>query len=787
MLNWKNTATILDGAMGTMLQQAGVTQERVPEVINLTNPDLVLNIHRQYLEAGAQILYANTFGANRYKLAGCEHTVRDLIGSGIRIAKNAAKGSSALVALDAGPIGTLLEPNGSLSFEDAYDIYREMVLCAAEAGADLLVFETITDLLEMKAALLAAKESCDLPVFCSMSFEKGGRTFTGVSIPCMAVTLEGLGADAVGINCSLGPHEIYPMAKELSQWTSLPLLIKPNAGLPDCNSNQYNIDAAEFASSMARFLDLGVTIVGGCCGTTPEYIRALRQACQTVSITQRTPVRRSVLCSASRMVPIDTVRVVGERINPTGKKLFQEALRKRDYGYIMKQAIDQIQAGADVLDVNVGLPGVDERELMTQTVKQLQAVTDVPLQLDSSNAEVLESALRVTNGKPLVNSVNGEKAVLDRILPLVKRYGAAVIGLTLNEKGIPLKAEDRFQIAKDIVDSALSYGIPLADIYIDCLTLTASVQQAEVQETLKAMRMVKEQLGVKTVLGVSNISFGLPEREIINTSFLTLALAHGLDLPILNPNNKAMMNAIDAFLVLYNQDSGARRYLQRHSNQTVQSKQKPSEAKNSAEDLFFFVENGLKDEVRNTVQVLLQTTAPMDLVNTQLIPALDRVGAQFEAGKLFLPQLIQSATAAQAGFEEIKRVLSSQKNPASVSKGKIVLATVKGDIHDIGKNIVKVILENYGYDIYDLGRDVPIETVVSEVKRTGAKLVGLSALMTTTVINMEKTIAALRAETDCTILVGGAVLTESYAKQIGADYYAKDAKASADIARKVLG
>lgn len=781
----ENTITILDGAMGTMLQRSGVELGKVPEALNITHPDLIIGIQRKYVEAGAQILYANTFEANRRKAEGSGYTPRELIFAGIENARKAAEGRDVKIALSCGPLGALLEPNGDMKMEEAYDIFRESMEAGRDAGADLIVIETVTDLLEMKAALLAAKECCLLPVYCTMSFEANGRTFTGVSIPSMAATLEGLGADAIGINCSLGPREILPLAKELLASTSLPVIVKPNAGLPNLNSSEYDIGPEEFAETMGEFVKAGVSMIGGCCGTTPEYISLLAQKYKGLSVAGREFRRRSVLCSASKTVVVDGVRVIGERINPTGKKLFKEALRNRNISYILNQGIEQVKAGADILDVNVGLPDIDECEMMAEVVKQLQSVVDVPLQLDSNNPKVLEKSLRLYNGKPIVNSVNGENSVLESILPLVKKYGAAVVGLTLDEKGIPETAEGRFAVAQKIVEKALSYGIAQEDIYIDCLTLTASVQPEGVRETLKAMELVKNRLGVKTVLGVSNISFGLPARELINVSFLTLAMAHGLDMPILNPNAKAMMNAIDAFNVLYGRDPACTQYVERHAGDASPAPKTAGTASNIP-SLHDAVKNGLKEAAGEITRSLLASTDPMEIVNTILIPALDEVGSEFESGKLFLPQLIQSAGAAQAGFEEIRKKLSSQKQ-ASVSKGKIVLATVKGDIHDIGKNIVKVILENYGYEIIDLGRDVPPETVVKETIRTGARLVGLSALMTTTVPNMQETIRQLRAAVPCTIMVGGAVLTEEYAMNIGADFYAKDAKASADIAKKVLG
>ncbi len=799
MLDLKNEIIMLDGGMGTMLQAAGVPMGKVPEALNVTHAEAVIDIHRQYIEAGADIIYANTFSANRYKLSYSDYSVRELVTAGVKNAKKAAadSGRTVAVALDVGPIGELMEPNGSLKFEEAYDMFKEMMTVGAEAGADLIVIETSTDLLEMKAAVLAAKENTSLPVFSTMTFEKNGRTFTGVTVEAAALTLTGLGVDAVGINCSLGPNDIYPLAKKLVEWTPLPVIIKANAGLPNLNSGGYDISAEQFAEQMDKFMDLGVRIIGGCCGTTPEYIREMkkmlsRRDAEGKKANRPAFVRRAAVCSSTQVVEIDGVRVIGERINPTGKKLFKEALLNHNIGYILTQGISQVEAGAHILDVNVGLPKIDEAGLMVEVIKELQGVVDVPLQIDSSHAGVIESGLRIYNGKPIVNSVNGETAVMEKILPLVKKYGAAVVGLTLDEKGIPLLAEERYAVAERIVRKAESYGIPKEDVYIDCLTLTASAQQKEVVETLKAMQLVKERLGVKTVLGVSNISFGLPKRELVNVAFLTLAMAHGLDLPIINPNVAAMMAAIDSFNVLYNRDEGSKYYVDKYSkiveaeknSQAAAPAAKPSDTKS----LEYAVLNGIREYAAEATRELLKTKQAMEIVNEILIPALDKVGVDFESGKLFLPQLIQSATTAQEAFDVLKEYMASQKNVETVSKGKVIIATVKGDIHDIGKNIVKVVMENYGYEMIDLGKDVPIEKVVEAVQKTGAKLVGLSALMTTTVVSMEETIRALHeAGCDCKIWVGGAVLTEDYAKQIGADFYAKDAKQSVDIAKMVLG
>ena len=779
----KDKITILDGAMGTMLQSMGIELGQIPEEINITSANTVKKIHKAYIDAGADIIYTNTFGANRYKLSESKYSVCDIVKSGVKAAKEAA-GNTALTALSVGPIGQMLEPNGNLKFDDAYDMFKEMVVCGSEAGADLIVFETISDLLEMKAAVLAAKENSNLPILSTMTFEASQRTFSGVSVEAMAATLEGLGVDAVGFNCSLGPDNMLELVRRLSKATTLPIAVKANAGLPNLDTNEYDVSAQSYLKSVKKLVNAGASIIGGCCGTTPEYIKLLKDTFKEKPPVKRKNKKVSVLSSGTNAIIIDGVKIVGERINPTGKKLFKEALKNGDISYILTQAIEQINAGAHILDVNVGLPEINEREMMTETVKQIQSVADVPLQLDSTNTEVIESALRIYNGKALVNSVNGEEKSLNSVLPLVKKYGAAVIGLTLDENGIPPRAEDRYKIAEKIVRRASEYGISKEDIYIDCLTLTASVQQKEVRETLKALKMVKKKLKVKTVLGVSNISFGLPDREAINSSFLTLALEHGLDLAIINPNIKSMTDAVDAFNVLYNKDKGADEYIKKHT--VSENKVLPtSPGEISLEEA---VRSGIKDAAGKKTEELLLSKAPLDIVNDILIPSLDKVGQDFEKNIIFLPQLIQSATAAKAGFDVIKAYMSKNMPKNNISKGKIILATVKGDIHDIGKNIVKVVLENYGYEVIDLGKDVPPETVVEQTVKNNVHLVGLSALMTTTVISMEETILALRnSGADCRIMVGGAVLTEDYAMKIGADYYAKDAKQSADIAKTVLG
>lgn len=787
----------LDGGMGTQLQVRGLQPGQKPELAALEMPDTLTAIHTDYANAGADILLANTFGANAKKLAGCGHTVEEVVAASIACARKAAETTGACVALDIGPLGELLVPAGTLSFEDAYAEFAQVIRTGAAAGADLVFLETMTDLYELKAAILAAKENCDLPVFTSMSFESRGRTFTGCTVESYAVTAAGLGADAVGINCSLGPKEILPFAQRLcrSVPADVPVFVKPNAGLPNPDGS-YNLDPDEFAAEMKEYAAIGVSMVGGCCGTTPAFIAKLHETFSPLSPADKIPIRRSCLCTPVRFVDVQGITVVGERINPTGKKRLQQALRDGDSAYPCAQAVAQAEAGAQVLDVNAGLPGIDEAATLEQLVKDLQAVTDLPLQLDSSNPEALSRALRIYNGKPIVNSVNGEQETLDKILPLCKKYGAAVVGLALDENGIPSSAEGRFAIAKRIVAAANAAGIPNEDIYIDCLTLTASAQQEGAVQTLEALSRCKRELGVRTVLGVSNISFGLPCRGYLNTTFLTMAMTAGLDLAIMNPNTPEMMAAVRAYRVLTSQDKQSTDYVAAYADVQIQTTQTSKSASTVAEvgasapggdALFEAVRRGLKAEARAAADAALTMREPLDVVNTSLIPALDVVGDGFEKGTVFLPQLLQAATAAQAAFEAIKAKIAAS-GQAQGSKGKIVIATVKGDVHDIGKNIVRVILENYGYDVLDLGRDVPPERVVEAVRQTGAKLVGLSALMTTTVPNMQATIEALHAANlDCKVMVGGAVLTPDYAKDIGADYYCKDAKASADLAKQLLG
>ncbi|NLD19281.1 MAG: dihydropteroate synthase [Clostridiales bacterium] len=774
--------------MGTMLQRSGMKSGETTTMFGIEHPDILKDIHRQYVKAGSDIIFSNTFGTNRFKMEGRRVSVKDgiriVVGAAVEVRDEAlARGRDVKVALSIGPLGELLEPLGTVTFEEAYEAFKEMIVAGIDAGAEIICFETMTDLYEVKAAVLAAKENTKLPVMVSMSYEENERTFTGTSLEAMALTLEGLGVDAMGINCSLGPIEIYPMIRKLRSLTSMPVFAQPNAGLPDPETGEYDIACSTFIDTMKKYLDSGVDMIGGCCGTTPEYIKGMtkhRDSFEAAKDVAEPVVPALRVCSSTDVVCVDHITVIGERLNPTGKKRLKQALIDQDFGYILTQAIEQADAGADILDVNVGVPRLDDVKVFPEVIKKLQSVTGLPLQIDSSNPAAIEAALRVYNGKAIVNSVNGEKKVMDAIFPIVKKYGAAVIGLTLDDNGIPKTAEERLAIAKRIAQTAAEYGIPREDLIIDCLTLTASAQQREVDETLKAVRYVKERLGISTALGVSNVSFGLPARTVVNRTFLTMAMECGLDLPIINPNDEDMMASVYAFNVLKNIDKNATAYIERYGKvQQEETEKKPL-------DIFYCIKKGLKEETVTAVRKLLEEKDEMTIVNSYMIPALDNVGKGFEKGVVFLPQMLQSAMAAQSGFDVIKsRLLENDKE--NISIGDVVIATVKGDIHDIGKNIVRVIMDNYGFNMIDLGRDVPPEKIVETVKERKIKLVGLSALMTTTLKSMEETIAAVKeARPDCKVMVGGAVITADYAKRIGADYYCSDAMKSVEAAQEVF-
>jgi 5-methyltetrahydrofolate--homocysteine methyltransferase len=795
----------LDGAMGTMLQQRGVKPGEDNNILNITAAALVESIHREYVESGADLILTNTFGANARKLAKTGYAPGRVIEAAAALSKRAAAGR-AYVALEIGPIGEMLSPAGALSFDDAYALFAEQVRAGAEADLDAIYIETMTDLGEARCAVLAAKENCDLPVFCTMSFDENGRTFMGVPLASAASTLSGLGADFIGVNCSVGPAMMVGMAKELMKWTDAPIAIKPNAGIPRVEGGEtlFDVDEDEFAGDAKRLLDLGVAAVGGCCGTTPAYIARLANLARGYRPVKRGAGVANAVCSASGVARLDSVRVVGERINPTGKPRLQRALANGDMDYVAALAVEQTESGADILDINVSCLGADEKSAMRATVKNLQAVCSAPLQIDSSNPVVIEEGLRAFHGKAIINSANGDPGVLAAVLPLARKYGAAVIGLTLSRSGIPKTAEERFAVAEKIVDAAVSRGISKRDVIIDVLTLSAGAEQAYAYETLNALRLVKERLGVKTTLGVSNISFGLPGRKYMNRTFLALALANGLDLPIINPNESDMADTMACFRQLKNIDENSAGYVRRFAPRDDENrkaakkyfgadKKANNEENNNinyngdknrgaAPDIESCVAKGLKNEIQAATAALLEKSEPMEVVNKFLIPALDAVGSRYEREEIFLPQLLRCAEAAKSAFEVVRAAI-----PEKTAAGDtIILATVKGDIHDIGKNIARSVLENYGYTIIDLGRDVDAETIVEAAVKHGSRLVGLSALMTTTVSAMEETIRRLKSLGGVQVMVGGAVLTPEYAGAIGADFYAKDAIAGVAIAKGVF-
>ena len=775
-----------DGAMGTTLQQNGLAAGELPETWNLSHPELIRSIHRDYLNAGCEILKTNTFGANRLKFP--EEQLEAIIAAAVSHAREAVSqcGHPALVAMDIGPTGKLLKPMGDLDFEEAVSAFGQAAALGEKNGADLILIETMSDTLEAKAAVLGAKEHTSLPVFVTMIFDETGKLLTGGDIPAAVAMLEGLGADAIGLNCGLGPKQMLGLLPKLAECASVPIIVNPNAGLPRREKGQtvYDVGPEEFAEYMAEIIQGGAWIIGGCCGTTPAHLRETVSRCQGLSPLPLEPKNRTVVSSYAKAVVFgEKPVIIGERINPTGKKRFKQALREHDMDYILREGVTQQQNGAHVLDVNVGLPEIDEKALMCQAVTQLQGISDLPLQIDTSSPEVMEAALRLYNGKALVNSVNGKEESMHAIFPLVKKYGGVVIALTLDENGIPETAQGRLAIAERIVETAASYGISKKDIVVDALAMTISTGAQAAAVTLETLRLLRDQLGVHTSLGVSNVSFGLPQRENINATFFTMALQNGLGAAIINPNSQAMLQAYDAFCALSGADPQCAAYIEKYAQATAVS---PIAAKTEV-SLSQAIIRGLKESAYEAAKAELAHREPLHVINEEMVPALDVVGQGFEKGTLFLPQLLMSAEAAKAAFEAVREALESAGSRPE-KKGKIVIATVQGDIHDIGKNIVKVLLENYSYDVIDLGKDVPPETVVEAVVRDHVQLAGLSALMTTTVENMAKTIEALHREAPwCKVMVGGAVLTPEYAEMIRADHYAKDAMGSVRYAEKIFG
>ncbi|MDT2757720.1 homocysteine S-methyltransferase family protein [Enterococcus asini] len=782
---------LIDGAMGTMLQEKGLEAGMQPEYFNVTHPEIVAEIHRAYVKAGADIITANTFQANGHKIPA--EKLPEIITAAIRLAKSSG---ATFVAYDMGPIGALLQPLGTMSFEEAYDLFAQQAKLAEAAGADLVILETMSDLLETKAAMLAIKENTDLPIFVTMTYQGDGRTFVGCDPVTATLTLQALGAEAVGLNCSLGPAELLPLVEQVTRFAKVPVIVQANAGLPEMVEGQtvYRLSAADYSQSVAKMLALGVRVVGGCCGTTPEFIREMRSLLDRSMPATPKPQKVTAVTSGVETVMLDNrLTIIGERLNPTGKKRLQAAIRQKDFAYLLKEAIQQVNDGGEILDVNVGLPEIDEAAMMKQVVEALQSVINVPLQIDSSSVAAIEAGVRTYNGRPLINSVNGKPEVMAEIFPIAKKYGALVLGLALDEGGIPRTAKGRLAVAQKIVETAASFGIAKEDILIDPLVLTASAQQDQVAVTLETLKLLKE-LGVQTVAGISNVSFGLPNRPLLNSTFLAAAAGAGLSAPILNPASAQMMATVRTLRVINQQDLDAKDYITHCQDlqfglalpkETADGKPKTPKDKNSPEEsLRQLILQGRKEETPATTQKLLVNKTPLEIVNEEFIPALDEVGQKFEAGTLFLPQLMQSAEAVKGAQEVLKTHMAAHESQTE-GKGRILLATVAGDIHDIGKNIVKMMLENYGFEVVDLGKDVPIETVVATIRQEKIQLAGLSALMTTTVQNMKKTIAAVKAAgLDCSFMVGGAVLNEDYREFVGADYYAKDAMESVTIAQE---
>lgn len=787
-----------DGGMGTLLQERGLQPGEIPETWNILHPEVIKQIHKEYLLAGSNMVSANTFGVNAFKCKNLEYTVEELVTEGVRLTKeaiaeikkeNAAESDRPMFSvLDIGSIGKLLKPLGEITFDHAYETFREIITAGDKAGADLILIETMSDSYEIKAAVLAAKENSRLPVVVTMIFDENGKLLTGGDVASVTAMLEGLGVDAIGFNCGLGPEQMKKLLPQLTECCSLPVVINPNAGLPVVVNGQtiFDVEPDAFAESVKMLVGMGAGVVGGCCGTTPAHIKKVVELCGKMDIIPVTDKGLTVVSSYNHAVTFSRKPlIIGERINPTGKSKFKQALRDHDMEYIYKEGLVQEENGAHILDVNVGLPEIDEPQLMEEAVTGIQAIIDLPLQIDTSDTDAMERGLRYYNGKPMLNSVNGKKESMESVFPIAKKYGAVVVCLCLDESGIPETVEGRLKIAEKIMKTAAIYGIPKKNLVMDALVLTISTGQDNANVTLETLRRIRHELGLHTVLGVSNISFGLPERSRINTAFFTMAMNNGLSAGIVNPSSEPMMAAYYSFNALIGEDDQCMEYIAKAS-QTADKPAAPAVSKSSALTLDEAIVKGLSESAYEaTVKLLEQNTDSLTIINEKLIPALDVVGKGFEEKKMFLPQLLMSADAAKASFAAIKTSLSKQgKN--SESKGKIVIATVKGDIHDIGKNIVKTLLENYGFEMIDLGKDVDPEVVLKTVREQNVRLVGLSALMTTTVVNMEETIKLLRESgLDCKVMVGGAVLTQEYADMIGADFYSKDAMGSVRYANEL--
>lgn len=781
-----------DGGMGTLLQAEGLKPGELPETWNITHPEIVTGIHRKYIEAGSDLILTNTFGANALKFHDGSMSLKEIAAAAVGHVKKAAQladinGREIYTALDIGPTGKLLKPMGDLDFEDAYEAFREVMRYGEEAGADLIHIETMSDTYELKAAVLAAKENTSLPVFVTTIFDERAKLLTGADVPSVVALLEGLRVDALGINCGLGPEQMIPVLEQILTYSSLPVIVKPNAGLPKQVNGEtiYDVMPEAFAAVMQEIVRKGAAVVGGCCGTTPEHIRAMTGLCRGMEPAASEPKEWTVVSSYGQAVFLgEGSKIIGERINPTGKKRFKQALKDHDMDYILKEGITQQDKGAHILDVNVGLPDIDEAAMMKEVVTELQSVTSLPLQIDTVDVKAMETALRIYNGKPMVNSVSGKQESMDAVFPLIQKYGGVVIGLTLDEEGIPPTADGRAAVARRIIEEAGKYGIQKKDIVIDVLAMTISSEPEGAKVTLDALKKVREGLGVNTVLGVSNISFGLPGRPVVNSNFYTMAMFNGLSAGIINPSSEDMMKSYYAYHALMNLDKNCETYISQYAQSPVPVQKTPAAGENMQLDTA--IEKGLKEEAGHITSTLVKEKKPLDIINEFLIPALDKVGKGFEKGTVFLPQLLMSAEAAKAAFAILKDAFASE-GVEEAKKEKIVLATVKGDIHDIGKNIVKVLLENYSFDVIDLGKDVAPELIVDTVLEKEVRLVGLSALMTTTVVSMEETIKQLREKAPfCRVMVGGAVLNQEYADMIGADFYGRDAMQSVYYAQQQL-
>lgn len=800
-----------DGGMGTLLQERGLAPGALPETWNIARPQVIREIHRSYVEAGSDIVLTNTFGANALKFHAEDCSLEQTVKAAVRLVKEASEEADAAAAetscadndkrtvytaLDIGPTGKLLKPMGDLDFEEAYEAFKEVMVWGEEAGADLIHIETMSDTYELKAAVLAAKENTSLPVFATAIFDERRKLLTGADVPAVIALLEGLHVDALGINCGMGPEQMMPVLEEYVKYSSLPIIVKPNAGLPKQRDGQtyYDISPDEFAGYMEKIVSMGACVIGGCCGTTPGHIKAMADRCGKMQVVPPTEKEYTVVSSYGQSVFLgEGSKIIGERINPTGKKKFKQALKEHDLEYILREGITQQDNGAHILDVNVGLPDIDEPAMMKETVQELQSVVNLPLQIDTVDADAMEAALRIYNGKAMVNSVSGKQESMDKVFPLIRKYGGVVIGLTLDEDGIPADAEGRVRIARRIIDEAAKYGIRKKDIVIDALAMTISSEPDGAKVTLETLRRLKDEVGVNTVLGVSNISFGLPSRPVINAAFYTMAMMNGLSAGIINPSSEDMMKAWYAYHALMGLDTNCERYIGRYSS-TQSSGGRSGAAgaspsglgQKSTLSLRESIEKGLKEDASLITTHLSEEQDPLEIINTELIPALNHVGDGFEKGTVFLPQLLMSAEAAKSAFAVLKDKMD-KSGKVQDKIGTIVLATVKGDIHDIGKNIVKVLLENYSFDVIDLGKDVPPEKIVETVLGKDIRLVGLSALMTTTVGSMEETIRQLREKAPgCRVMVGGAVLNQEYADMIGADFYGKDAMQSVRYAQKLF-